>query len=281
VIDTKEEEQNEKQEKNIGNQRRERERYPGTWEVVFCTVTRITPFAAWCTLDEYSDKDNKVEGMIHVSEVAGRWVKDIRNFVKMNRQYVAKVIRVDPSKGHINLSLKRVSKFDKREKIENYRKGMRIENMLLQAANKLGKTLDDAEREVADKLYERFDDLYTALEAEAENPGVLAEAGVGEEWVEALRSHISKAFEKKELVIKADIELSSTAPDGVERVKDVLKDIEKDVGAKPRYISAPRYRVEIGTKDPKTAEKNLRAALDDAVKKIEQSDGSGKYEIVK
>ncbi len=255
-------------------------RYPRKWESVFCTVTRITPFAAWCTLDEYSNEHDKVEGMIHVSQVAGKWVKDIRKFVKMNKQYVAKVMRVDPSKGHVNLSLKRVSKFDKRQKIENYRKGMRAQNIIEQVAKRLGKSMGEAQ-EVVLKLEEQFGNIFAAFEEEAENPGTLAEAGVPEDWTDALKELIAKAFEKKEIAIKAIVELSSLAPDGVEKVKQVLGKIEKGTGVKPKYISAPKYRVELMTKDPKAVEKKLRTVLEDAVKRIEKLQGTGSYEIVK
>ena len=38
-------------------------------ELVLCTTTRITPFAAWCTLDEYETEDGSpIEGMIHISK---------------------------------------------------------------------------------------------------------------------------------------------------------------------------------------------------------------------
>lgn len=255
--------------------------YPKKYELVFCTVTRITPFAAWCTLDEYSDKNNKVEGMIHVSEVAGKWVKDIRNFVKQNKRYVAKVMRVDPQKGHINLSLKRVSKFDKRKKIETYRKYMRASNILEQAAKRLGKSLEEAQTEVVYKLEGQFENLFEALEEESENPGVLAEAGISKEWVDLIQELIAKLFEKKEILIKALVNLSSTAPDGVEKVKQVLTGIEKGAGVKPKYVSAPKYRLEIETKDPKNAEKELKTVLENAVNKIEKLQGTGSYEIVK
>ena len=82
-----------------------RKGFPSVGEVVLVTVKNITPYSALCTLDEYPGK----EGMIHVSEVSGKWVRDIKKFVKKGKQYAAKVTRTDESKGHINLSLKRLS----------------------------------------------------------------------------------------------------------------------------------------------------------------------------
>jgi len=64
--------------------------FPEFGELVLCTVTRVTTFAAWCKLEEYPN----IEGMVHISEVVGKWIYDIREFVKEGKQYVAKVIKL-------------------------------------------------------------------------------------------------------------------------------------------------------------------------------------------
>src|SRR3989344_5187072 len=92
--------------------------YPNIGELVLCTSRRISQFAAWCSLDEYEN----LEGMIHISEAAGKWVHDIKKFIKPNKQYVAKVVKVDPSANVLNLSLKRVSKSEERSKWNEFRK---------------------------------------------------------------------------------------------------------------------------------------------------------------
>ena len=74
-----------------------RKEMPDWGEFVLCTVERITPYAAWCRMDEYPG----IEGMIHVSEVSGKWVHDIREFVKPNKQYVAKVVKIDYQKNAV------------------------------------------------------------------------------------------------------------------------------------------------------------------------------------
>lgn len=259
---------------------------PKYGEMVLCTTTRITPFAAWCNLDEYENEDgSNVEGMIHISQVAGKWVKDIRDFIKPNKQYIAKVIRIDYEKMHINLSIKRVSKFDKKEKMENYRKGKRSEGMLKQAAKRLGKSWEDAKKEVIKKLEsaEKEDgkfDLFDFFEEANENPKLLKEAGLTKDWRDALEEIIQRAFIVKERTLKAILKIETTAPDGVEIIKKVLADLDKgDIDVKS--LSSPEYRVSIKSKDPKQAVKDLTDGLDKAVKKIEKAGGSGSYEMVK
>ena len=100
--------------------------YPKFGELVLCTSRRISQFAAWCSLDEYQN----LEGMIHISEAAGKWVHDIKKFIKPNKQYVAKVVKVDPQANVLNLSLKRVSHSEERSKWNELRKEQRADNIL-------------------------------------------------------------------------------------------------------------------------------------------------------
>jgi len=255
-------------------------------ELVLCTVTRVTPFAAWCTLDEWETPDGKpVEGMIHISEVAGKWVKDIRKFVKQGKQYITRVVRIDREKGFINLSIKRVSKFDQREKTETDRKNKRITGMLMQIARRVGKDKveKDAEDAIIPKLdaLNRFDDAYEALEQTADDPSIADEAGIEQPWKDALMEVLRKNFQDKEVEIKAVVEMSSTAADGVKQVVGVLAALEKESGAIVKYISAPRYMVQVKTKTPKEGKRKLEESLSAAVKEMEGLGGRASYEIAK
>lgn len=200
---------------------------PEWGEFVLCTVTRITPFAAWCRLDEYPN----LEGMIHVSEVTGKWVYDIREFVKEGKQYVAKVVRIDYQKGFINLSLKRVTKYDEKEKLNAFRREQRAEKMLEQAARELGKNLNQAYEEVGFLLQEKFGDLFVAFDEARKSRDALIKKGVPEEWVDVLVKIAERSFQEKEVVIKAEVELKNFAKDGIKRIKETLESLE-NIGQK-------------------------------------------------
>jgi translation initiation factor 2 subunit 1 len=250
---------------------------PQWGELVLCTVKRVTPFAAWCRLDEYPD----VEGMIHISEVAGKWVYDIREFVKEEKQYVAKVVKVDYQKNHVNLSLKRVSKKDAKEKMNAFRREQRSEKILEQIAKEVGKNLDQAYEEIGFLLQEKFGDLFVAFEEIRRSKETLDKLNIPKEWVEAIRNVMKKVFKEKEVLIKAELELRSYAKDGIKKIKDVLNDISKNTGATIKYISAPKYRIEIMTKEPKSTEKKLKESLEQAIKQIRQTEGEGSYKLIR
>jgi translation initiation factor 2 subunit 1 len=218
--------------------------------------------------------------MIHVSEVAGKWVKDIRKFVKPNKQYVTRVVRIDYQKGHINLSIKRVSKVDKRDKMDSYRNEKRARGMLLQTAKRLGMDEGDLMKELGPKLSE-FGEIYDAFERINEDRELLDTLGLSKDLKAALTDVMEQNFRVKEKSIKAVLILSSTAPDGARKIKGIMAELEKDTGADIRYISAPKYRVKIMSKDPKAAEKKLREGMDAALEKARKADGEGSYEFIR
>ncbi|MEM5879493.1 MAG: translation initiation factor IF-2 subunit alpha [Candidatus Aenigmatarchaeota archaeon] len=245
-------------------------------ELVLVTVEKLTPYAAWCKLVEYPE----VEGMIHVTEVAGKWVHDIRDFVKINKQYVAKVIKIDYQKNFVNLSLKRVSKQDEKEKMNAFRKEQRAEKLLEQAAKELGKNLDQAYEEVGFLLQEKFGNLSIVFEGAKSSREELNKIGISQEWIDAIVKIAEEGFREKEFKIKAELELKCLAKDGVKKLKDVLSELAKNTGAAVKYISAGKYRIEIKGKDPKALEKKLVQEIEAAIKSIEKSNGEGKYKII-
>lgn len=68
-------------------------------KIVECKVTGITQFGAFVTFD------GGKTGLIHISEIALEYVKDIKNHVKEGDTLKAKVISIDKT-GKISLSVK-------------------------------------------------------------------------------------------------------------------------------------------------------------------------------
>ena len=82
-------------------------------DVVVCVVKKLYPNSALVTI-----VDENVEGMIHVSEIASGWVRDIRHHLKEGQLVVAKIIRIDEIP---HLSIKRVRKEEKKRSKEQRR----------------------------------------------------------------------------------------------------------------------------------------------------------------
>lgn len=71
--------------------------------VVPGVVTNITRFGC------FVDMGIKVKGLVHVSQMADRFVKDPSEIVHIQQQVMVKVIQIDPERGRVALSMKDVA----------------------------------------------------------------------------------------------------------------------------------------------------------------------------
>lgn len=70
--------------------------YPEIEEVVMVNVRNIAEMGAYVVLLEYND----IEGMILLSELSRRRIRSINKLIRVNRNEVAMVLRVDKEKVH-------------------------------------------------------------------------------------------------------------------------------------------------------------------------------------
>ena len=245
--------------------------FPEEVELVVCTVKNVKNFGAFVTLDEYEDK----EGFIHVRDVATGWVKYIRDYVREGQKIVCKVLGVDRSKGHIDLSLKSVNEHQKREKIQQWKNEKKAEKLLEIVAERVGISLDKAFEEFGFDLIEDYETLYGAFEQVAANPEELGEDGYEGDWipifVEVAQENVTPPF----VQIDASLEVQCPAPNGVEVIRSALNTgieaAEADVLI--QYIGAPRYRVLITAEDYKIAEEDLKNITNTVVEEIRSCGG--------
>ncbi len=71
-------------------------------EILDGVVSGITHFGA------FVDLPNGQRGMVHISEIADAYVKDINDYLKLNEHIKVKVLSVEDN-GKISLSIRRVS----------------------------------------------------------------------------------------------------------------------------------------------------------------------------
>src|SRR3989304_5226926 len=107
--------------------------WPEPGDLVIATIETVTDYGAYAKLDEYEKR-----GLLHVSEIASSWIRNIRDFVREGQKVVLKVLRVDSEKGHIDLSLRRVTKREKIEKIMFWKKERKAEALIRSVAEKTG-----------------------------------------------------------------------------------------------------------------------------------------------
>ncbi len=249
--------------------------YPEEGEFVVATVKNIHPYGAFLILDEYPGK----EGFMHISEVASTWVKNIRDYIKEGQKIVAKVIRVDPSKGHIDLSLKRVNQQQRKAKLQEFKRAQKAENLLKMTAEKLGKDFRTAWREVWVPLEKEYGEVYAAFEDAAQNGIDVLKDLIPEEWLAPLEEIVTSYVEVPTVTIDAEFEITVPKPNGIEIIKEALirardrANEEKEIEVKFTYQGAPRYRIDITAPDYYKAEEILESIAEEILRVIKEAGG--------
>ena len=82
----------------------ETQELPEIGEIVIATITKISDHGAYVTLDEY----DKIQGFLHVSEIAPGWVRKVTKYVKEGEKKVLLVKKIGKNRTEIDLSLKQI-----------------------------------------------------------------------------------------------------------------------------------------------------------------------------
>jgi translation initiation factor 2 subunit 1 len=249
--------------------------FPERGELVIATVTKVNPFSVQVTMDEYEK-----EGMIHVSEVARKWVKDIREFAKVGQKIVAKVVRIDRETGYVALSLKRRSKRDSEERMKEFKKETKAERMLESVAKEKKIDLDKAYEEIGFLLQEMFGEMFKAFQMSLTPEGreILEKKKIPARWIKVMSKVAEKQMEIKEVPIKVILEITCPKSGGIDIIKKVLLDAQKKYSVEVNYISAPKYSMTLYTKNPKRGEKEIMKISEAISKKMKTSGGECTYE---
>ncbi|KAG6857059.1 hypothetical protein H0H87_010024 [Tephrocybe sp. NHM501043] len=121
------------------------QKYPEVDELVMVQVRQIAEMGAYVKLLEY---DN-TEGMILLSELSRRRIRSVQKLIRVGRNEVVVVLRVDKEKGYIDLSKRRVSPEDIVKCEERYMKSKTVASILRHVASKLPSHDVDAETAAA------------------------------------------------------------------------------------------------------------------------------------
>jgi translation initiation factor 2 subunit 1 len=253
-----------------------RREFPEEGELVVGTVQKVKGFGGFVHLEEYDKK----EGFVHIAEVSTGWIKYIRDYIREGQRIVCKVIKVEASKGHIDLSFKQVNEHQRREKIQQWKNEQKAEKLFEIICAKSGLEVQAAYDEFGYNLIDTFGTLYGALESCTLDEGVLKEEEFAGDWtahfIEVAKENIAPPL----VDIVGQLELTCPTGDGIERIKAALAtamNVTTEGEVSISYIGAPNYRVTVKAPDYKTAEESLKTAVDAAIGAIEKDGGAGSF----
>lgn len=208
---------------------------PDVGEFVIIKITKIMPHGAYCRLSEYN-----IDSYLPISEVASGWIKNIHEFIKEGQQDVAKVIFVDREKGSVDISLKKATSKDKKDKINDYGLEKRAEGIFSKALV-MSKQENNRQAIISElsKHAKTYNELVNSIFEGADPLANFKE----KEFKQALYAVVAKTIKPKTYTVAYNVDLTTTdTKAGINSIKDALLNIEKE-GVDVLYMGAPRYRL--------------------------------------
>ncbi|GAB3687827.1 translation initiation factor IF-2 subunit alpha [Salinarchaeum chitinilyticum] len=251
--------------------------WPEPGELVVGEIDEIEDFGVFVDLKEYEDK----RGLVHISEVASGWIKNVRDHVQEGQTVVAKVLDVDESSQQIDLSIKDVNDHQRSDTIQEWKNEQKADNWM-EIAFPDG---DDEElTEIANALLAEYASLYDAFEESAiHGHEVLEDVDLEDDEidaiVEAARENVSVPY----VTVTGYVDLESPDADGVDDVKEALQaaegngEIPDEIELEVTYVGSPEYRLRVKAPNYKTAERELEESGARAVEAIEGIGGGGEF----
>jgi translation initiation factor 2 subunit 1 len=237
-------------------------RVPRKGELVLVTVAKISNFGAYCKLIEY---DN-VEAFLPIREVSSGWIKNIREFIHEGQKLVCFVNNIDPVRGTIDVSLKKVSTKDSKDKIRAYNLEKRLSALFIQSIKSAGETKN--KDQIISITVSEFQ-TYTMLVQEATNgTEKFKESKIPKKVKESLIKVLEQNKKERKYIVSYIANISTNdMMSGAERLTEALNEI-RSKGVKVLYVSAPKYKLIAEGKDYADAEGKIKAAEEAARKHI-------------
>ena len=252
--------------------------WPEKGELVVGEIDEIEDFGVFVDLKEYEDK----RGLVHISEVASGWIKNVRDHVNEGQTAVAKVLDVDEGAQQIDLSLKDVNDHQRSDTIQEWKNEQKADKWMEIA---FGEDVeDDHFRRVANELLEAHGSLYDGFEQAAiHGPEALEGTDLSEEEVDAVVETARENVSVPYVTVTGYVDLISADSDGVENVRESLKaaegngEVPDEVELDVTYVGAPEYRIRVQAPNYKTAEAELEASASRAKAALEATGGTAEF----
>jgi translation initiation factor 2 subunit 1 len=242
------------------------EKYPEIDAFVMVTVKQIAEMGAYVKLLEY---DN-IDGMILLSELSRRRIRSIQKLIRVGRNEVVVVLRVDKEKGYIDLSKRRVSPEDIVKCEEKYNKSKMVHSIMRHVAEKTETPIEELYQNIAWPLNKKYGHAVDAFKLSISNAEVWNEVTFTSNVIrDELQSYISKRLTPQPTKVRADVEVTCFGYEGIDAVKTALRTAEAkntaETQVKVKLVSPPLYVLTSQTID----KNNGIEVLTDAIKEIE------------
>ncbi len=231
-------------------------RNPKVGELLVVEIAKITKFGAYCRLVEY----NNIEAFMPIKEVSSGWIKNIHEFIHQGQKVVCKVIFIDKYKNTIDISLKKVTPKESKERIGRYNMENRLHGLIQQAIKVAG--LQSEKDAIFAKIGSGFPSYAEFVISATENADSYASIDIPKKLKEVLIDTIKANMKEKkhEVSYIATISTQNTKS-GIEDLRKLFTKVTSE-GVDVGYISAPKYRFHASGTSYVEAEAKIKKAVD-------------------
>lgn len=241
------------------------QQFPEQDDLVMVKVKYITDIGAYVTLLEY----NNLEGLILSSELSRKRIRSISQLIRVGRNEVCVVLRVDPEKGYIDLSKSKVAPEDIPKCEENYNKSKTVHSIMRHVAETTEQDLEELYKKIGWPLYKKFGHAFDAFKAAISNPEQVFE-GIDfpdENTKVQLLSIIQNRLKPQPVKLRADIQVTCYAYEGIDAIKEALKKgeevgSEEELEIKITLVAPPLYVITSTTSDKQKGLDTLTKAVE-------------------
>ncbi len=228
---------------------------PEQKSLVLAKISKIERYGAYCKLIEFDD----IEAFIPLKEVSTGWIKNIHEFLHTGRITVCRVIHTDLQKGTIDVSLKRVTPKDSKEKISEYNFEKRVSSLFTRAIKTTG--MARQETHIKDTLMSEFGTYTNFHNNMLDNTTRFKNSAIPKELKQAYSSVIETNRKKKKYWVSYTVTIVDyDTENGISEIKNALAGIQKG-GVEVSYLGAPKYLFTSTGSDYIEAEKNIKQAV--------------------
>ena len=253
----------------------ETQELPEVGEIVIATIKKTGDHGAYVSLDEY---DN-IQGFLHISEIATGWVRKVTRYVKEGDKKVLLVKKIQEDRAEIDLSLKQISKEQRKKKLLEVKRFEKEQGILKNIQDKVKLSSEEVD-DLEEKLLSKYKSIYDAIiEIGTKNINVIDDLEISEKIKKTI-DELSKKIKLPSVEIRGILEMTNNKSNGIEIIRKILLDAIKESQNEKieiLYLGAPKYRLSIIAQDFKTAEKTLKPILEKIEKNASKQSGTFKF----
>jgi len=267
--------------------------FPEVSEIVMVRIDELNDFCAFVSLLEYN-----LPASIQFTEISNRRLRQTpSSLLKIGKQEVMQVLRVDEEKGYIDLTKKNVDAKEIAECNEKYSKSKGVHSILGHVISELHETgfltveLEDVYNKLIWPIYraEKYEHPIEAFQAAISDPTVFDEFGLEElhpEFKVLLLKDIAHRLATQHVKVQATVEVTCFTYEGIDAIIPSLKagrtaasSIPGSPEVKIALISTPLYSLTTSAIDKDSGLKAIQNAIDAITKEIQSRKGNLKVTV--